>query len=263
MNGWYIAAIIFGALTAYCTYYGSVVQSRRSSEEQSSRLGAQLQSIGTDIQELRRKVDTPKDSAKLQEVDKKYQALAEEYFRSAKLRAAQEEARSAKQQVDEVRRSQQIESYFRFIENEITKLAAAYNNTAGETVLEIESNGFPENLFRPSQDGAAYILLKFKDHKYWGVRISLHSRRLLAIEFVRLISQDGSSNYKTMQITGDSILLIFDDDKFRVSLHEAISSTARANIADGISTSWQPLDNFEPLAADLARRIIEYGLLPL
>ena len=41
------------------------------------------------------------------------------------------------------------------------KLAAAYNRSAGRVVLELQSNGVPENLYRASQDHPAFVLLKF------------------------------------------------------------------------------------------------------
>jgi len=45
-----------------------------------------------------------------------------------------------------------MEAYFRAVKGEAEKLAAAYNRTAGRTVRDLQSNGVPENLFRPPQD---------------------------------------------------------------------------------------------------------------
>jgi hypothetical protein len=54
--------------------------------------------------------------------------------------------------VEEVQKTQEIEAHFRAVKREAEKLAAASNRSAGQTVLELQSNGVPENLFRPSQD---------------------------------------------------------------------------------------------------------------
>ncbi|MBK8210878.1 MAG: hypothetical protein IPK78_13860 [Rhodospirillales bacterium] len=87
------------------------MEGRRSSEEQGSRIESQLQTLGGKIQELRLAAASPAQSAKIQEVDEKYRALAEEFFRSIPLRTAQEEARTAKQQVEEVQKTQEIEAF--------------------------------------------------------------------------------------------------------------------------------------------------------
>src|SRR6266511_4389361 len=101
-----------------------MVEGRRSSEEQSSRIESQLQTLGTQIQELRLGSDSPSQSAKIQEVDEKYRALAEEFFRSIPLRTAQEEARTAKQQVEEVQKTQELEAYFSAVKREAEKMSA-------------------------------------------------------------------------------------------------------------------------------------------
>lgn len=263
MNFWYIAAILLGAAAAFCAYYAASIDGKRSSEEQTSRIESQLQILGTQIQELRHDADSPVQTAKLQEVDKRYQALAEEFFRSVPLRAAQEEARTAKQLVEEVQKTQEVEVYFRSIKREVEKLSAAYNGSAGQVVLEIQSNGVPENVFRPLKNHPAYVLLKFRGPKYWGIRIVSYPDRTIALQFVRLLSPDGSSNYQAMQLTNDSINLVMFKDQFGVSLNESISDAVKANVTDGISTARQPLDKFDAVATELTRRIIEYELLPL
>jgi len=263
INAWYIAAIILGAAAAFCAYYGSIVEGKRSSEEQTSRIETQLQSLGTQIQDLRHTASSSAQSATIEEVDKKYQALAEEFFRSVPLRTAQEEVRTAKQRVEEVQKTQEVEAYFRVVKREAEKLAAAYNKSAGRTILELQSNGVPKNLFRPSQDHPAYVMLKFAAAKYWAIRIISYPGRTLALQFVRLVSPDGSADYPRMQLTNDSINLVLLKDQFGVSLNQSISDAVRANVAEGISLQKQPLDKIESVATELTRRIIEYELLPL
>lgn len=263
MNAWYIAAILLGAVATFCTYYGSVVEGRRSSEEQTSRIESKLQSLGIQIQDLRLGAESPAQSAKLQEIDEKYRGLAEEFFRSIPLRTAQEEVRTAKQQVEEVQKTQEAEAHFRAVKREAEKLAAAYNRSAGRVVLELQSNGVPDNLFRTSQNHPAYLLLKFPGPKYWSVRIVLYPDRTLALQFVRLLSPDGSSNYQTMQLTNDSINIILLKDEFGVSLNQSISDPVKANVTASLPTARQPLHKFESTVTDLIQRIIEYELLPL
>lgn len=263
MNAWYIAAIFFGAVVAFCTYYGSVVESRRSADEQTTHIESTLQVLGTQIQELRLGADSPAQSAKIEEVDEKYRELAEEFFQSILLRTAQEEERTAKQQVEEIQKTQEVEAHFRAVKHEAEKLAAAYNRSGGKVVLELQSNGVPENLFRTPQIHPAYVLLKFPGPKYWAVRIVAYPDRTLALQFARLLSPDGSSNYEAMQLTNDSINLILFKDRFGLSLNQSISDPVKANVTDRLPTTRQPLDQFEATATELTRHIIEYELLPI
>ena len=85
----------------------------------------------------------------------------------------------------------------------------------------------------------------------------------MALQFVRLLSHDGSSNYQAMQLTNDFINLILFKDQFRLSLNQSISDPVKANVTDRLPTTLQPLDQFEATATELTRRIIEYELLPL
>lgn len=263
INAWYMAAIALGAAAAFCAYYGSIVEGKKSSEEQSTRIETQLQKLGTQIQDIRHGTESLAQSANVDEADKKYQALAEEFFRSIPLRNAQEEARTAKQRVEEVQQTQEVEAYFRAVKREAERLAAAYNQTAGRSVLELQSNGVPDNLFRPTQDHPAYVLLKFSGPTYWSIRIVSYPDRTLALQFVRLLSPDGSPTYQKMQLTNDSINLLLLKDQFGASLNQAISEAVKMNIAQGISLQKQPINKFESVATELTRRIIEYELLPL
>lgn len=263
INTWYVAAILFGAVAAFCAYRGSIVEGNRSSEEQTSRIETQLQQLGTELQGLRHTADSPAQVARVEEADKKYQELAETFFQVAPLRSAQEDERTARQRVEEVQKTQEIEAYFSAVNREVEMLAAAYNQSAGRTIIEIESSGVPENLFMPSQDHPGYVLLSFSGQRYWGVRIVFYPNRALALQFVRLISPDGSSDYKRMQLSNDSINMVLMDGTFSVSLNQSISDAVRANVTDGISLERQDQEQFLPIAVDLARRVIEYELLLL
>ncbi|MGC2221530.1 MAG: hypothetical protein WA624_03750 [Methylocella sp.] len=165
--------------------------------------------------------------------------------------------------MEEVQKTQEVEAHFRAVKREAEKLAAAYNRSAGKVVLELQSNSVPENLFRTPQIHPAYVLLKFPGPKYWAVRIVAYPDRTLALQFVRLLSHDGSSNYEAMQLTNDSINLILFKDHFGLSLNQSISDPVKANVTDRLPRTPQPLDQFEVAATELTRHIIEYELLPI
>lgn len=72
--------------------------------------------------------------------------------------------------------------------------------------------------------------MKFQGPKYWGVRITFYPDRTPALQLVRLLSPDGSSNYQKMHLTNDSINLILLKDQFGVSLNGSITDSVKANV---------------------------------
>lgn len=258
INGWYIAAVVCGAAALYFAYMGSQHDSNRST----ARLESQLQDLGTDIQELRQAPATPEKAAQIEKANEEYQALAKDYFGSRDLRAAQEEARTAQEQVEDLQRVQVAETYLRTIGREAEQLAAAYNDAAGQVVLKTSSEIEPKKLAEADEEHFAHVLLEFDGPRFWGVRITTYPDRTRAIQFLRLVSPDGSSEYEKLNLTNDSINLVLGDDNFWVSLNSNISDAVKANVADGLTLVHQPLNEIEGYAATLLRRIIEFELLP-
>lgn len=262
MNAWYIAAIIFGAITAICTYYGSIVENKKNTDQQSTRIETALQSLGGEIQELRITGSSAADqSREVDAIDERYRSLAKDFFKSIPVRRAEEEVRTAQQQVDEIQKTQKVEAYFMEIQREAEKLAAAYNQSAGATVLELSSSPVPENFFRPSQEHPAHLLLAFRDRKYWAVRITSYPNQTLAIQFIRLLDSNMSGDFQQMELTNDSINLVILEKDFGLSLNSSISESVKSGVVADTPTVNQPLEKFSEVAANLTRRIIEYELL--
>ncbi|MBK8210879.1 MAG: hypothetical protein IPK78_13865 [Rhodospirillales bacterium] len=153
--------------------------------------------------------------------------------------------------------------HFNAVKREAKKMVAAYNSSGRQVLLELTSSIVPDNLFNPTENHPAYVLLKFDGDKYWSIRILFYPDRLLALQFVRLMSPDGSSNYETMRLSNDSINLVLLKDQFGVSLNQSMSEAVKANVATGLPMTPQPLEKFEKVATELTRRIIEYEVLPL
>ena len=262
INLWYIAAIIFGALTAFCTYYGATVDSKNGAAEQTARIETQLQALGTQIQSLRLEPESTEQSTKRHALEEKYKYLAEEYFRSVPLRTAQAEARTAKQRVEEIQKTQELETYFISIRSEIEKVIAAYNSSVERTAIRLMSRDVPKNLFDAKENHPAYVMLEFDAKRFWAIRIVSYPNKTMALQIVRLIDPDGTASYDAMRLTNDSINLVITGEQFGISLNTAISDEVRENIAGGAGTEMRPLSDLTKSAAELTRRIIEYELLP-
>jgi len=261
INPWYLGAIALGALAAFCAYYGAAIDAKRETAEQTSRIETKLQAVGTQIQSLRTDPTTTQNSTALLALDEEYKGLAEEFFRAVPLRTAQEEARTAKQRVDEIQRTQELETYFNSVRKETERLVEAYNRTAGRDAIKLSGRDVPKNLFDPKSLHPAYLLLQFESGEYWANRIVFYPNRTMALQLVRLNDPSVSHNYDSMALTNDSINLVISGETFGVSLNSAISDAVKANVIGEIPNDTLPLGGLVKFAVDLNRRAIEYELL--
>lgn len=264
MNAWYIAAIVLVAAASCCSYYGATVNSRRSSQknsEQLTRIETQLSNVGKEIHVIQNESAGPATPNKINEVEQKYQEIAKEFFSSLPLRVAERQSQDANQVVQQIQQSREVQARFREIERESREIVNAYNTTAGRTVVEVEVSDFPVNVFDRGQQQQIYILYKFEHAKFWALRFVTYNKRTPALAFSRLVSPDGTSNYKQMRQTGDSIFLILLSDQFQVSRDTNISQPVRQDVLGDLSTAPQPMADFNKTSVALVKRIIEYQLL--
>lgn len=262
MNIWYIAAIIFGAITAFCTYYGSVVDGKKNANQQATRIESALQSLGGEIQKIRiSNNNTTDQAAEVDAIDERYRSLAKDFFKSIAVRRAKVEVKTAQQRVDEIQKTQKVEAYFMKVKQEAEKLATAYNQSAGTLFLKINSSPVPENFFKPPQDHPAHLLLSFQNKKYWAVRIVSYPDQTLAIQFVRLLDPTKSGEYAKMQLTNDSINLVILENDFWISLNSSISTQIKSDVLADTPIDRQSLEKLYEVAASFIRRIIELELV--
>lgn len=260
MNLWYVTAIILGALAAFCGYYGSIIENRRGTQEQAQRIEVQLQKFGNRLQAIRNE-PTGVVAQEVAELEREYKSLAKQFFDSLPLRAAEQKARDANQQVDQIQRSRAIENHFRELEQESRQLAEAYNRTAGRPILQIASNDFPVNIFSRPVGEQFYILYSFDNSAYWAARLVMYPDQTPALQFVRLQSLNGSADYSKMSLTNDSINLVLLPEEFSLSLNQSISPAVAENIVVDMPRLRRPIAELDGTTATLARRIIEYQMV--
>ena len=107
MNAGYIAAIFFGAITAFCTYYGSVVDGKKNADQQATRIESALQSLGGEIQELRITGNNTADqNTEVDAIDERYRSLAEDFLKSIPVRRAEAEVKTAQKREEEIKKTQ-------------------------------------------------------------------------------------------------------------------------------------------------------------
>lgn len=260
MNLWYVMAIVFGALTAFCGYYGSVVEGRRSAKEQAEHITTELSSLGDQIQALRIEDQSPSRSKELADIEDKHTALAREFFQSLPLRTAEQKSRDAEKLVKQIKRSGEMAAFFRAIEDQSRVLVTAYNESAGEKKISIEATDFPPNVFDSPNSRLIYILFRFQNTVSWALRFTYQDATPV-FQLVRLSSPEGSHFFKDMTLTNDSINLLFVGDNFSISLNRLISDDVRRDIVSNIPTTEQPNGQFVETCTSMIRRMIEFQLL--
>ncbi len=124
INLWYIAAIFLGACAAFCGYYGAVIEGKKNSDEQSSRIEDQLKTLADEIQKTRDDPTSAVRREKVSELQNRYNQIAEEFFRNLPLKAAEHRSQKATEAVEELRRSSELRAVFEKVRDESKALAA-------------------------------------------------------------------------------------------------------------------------------------------
>lgn len=260
LNLWYVAAIIFGALAAFCGYYGSLIENRKNSDEQSSRIESQLQDLADDIQRARR--DHPSDEGKdrVSDLQNRYDQIAEEFFRNLPLRTAEHQSQQASEIVTELRRTAELREVFENVLTESRALAIAFNNQAGREILEIESSSVPDNVFRLPPGYLTYVLFRFDSGETWAFRL-IFQDATPAFQLVRIEPSTAGRNYSEMGLTNDSINLVVLPETFSTSLNTHISVQVRTEIVSDEDREERPKMELSDRAVTLVRRMIEFSIV--
>lgn len=231
--------------------------------EYASRLEESLEAVGTQIQELRRGTTASANSAAIEDVDERYRLLAEEFFLSVPLKKAQEDERTARERIAHIQKTQEITSLLGVIKQEADRLASAYNACAKRVLVEIENCNPSGNIFGAA-DRAAHVMFIFVRQRFWDARIVFYPNHLPAIQFVRLVSPDGSVNIERMHLTNDSVNFVLMGNQFGVSFNGGISHSVDVNIGAGLPRSGlQPLEYLQEILKKITRSIMEYELTNL
>ena|SRR6266478_3809896 len=82
-----------------------------------------------------------------------------------------------------------------------------------------------------------------------------------ALQFVRVESLDGSSNYTKLRLTNDSINLVLLSEEFGLSLNQSISEEVARNIIGNMPRARRSIADLEAVATKLVRGIIEYQVV--
>src|SRR3989338_1328518 len=263
MNVYFILAIICGTLATICTIKGGLVHGKQSSEAQIAAIDKKLESFAKNYTAINSNVLLKED--RKQEVKRinDYEQIAKEYYKMLPVKMAEKKANSAKAELESLKKSSMIEGLLKDLEISTRNLVEAYNNTDNATDIKLVITDFPKNLHELESRNSYHILLYFTDDIIWGIRFVTYPDQTLALQLVKLLSPSKNSRYEELQLTNDSINLVFGDNKFGISLNSRISNETKEFLVKDIMESGKEIDNFNPVAETLIKRIIEHEIMNL
>lgn len=260
INLWYIAAIFLGACAAFCGYYGAVIEGKKNSDEQSSRIEDQLKTLADEIQKTRDDPTSAVRREKVSELQNRYNQIAEEFFRNLPLKAAEHRSQKATEAVEELRRSSELRAVFEKVRDESKALAGAFNRSAGREAVTVASSEFPKNIFQQDQGQLTYILFQFGPDATWAFRL-IFQDATPAFQLIRLDPRTAGKPYEEQGFTNDSINLVVLPETFFISLNTHISSEVRGNVVGTRAGTEIPKVELADEAAALVRRMIEFAIV--
>lgn len=260
LNLWYVAAIVLGAAAAFCGYYGAVLDGQKNSDEQSSRIEAQLKNLAGEIQQARIAKPSDERREKISELQNRYNQIAEEFFRTLPLKAAEHQSQKATEVVEELRRTAELRVIFEKVLIESRALAGAFNQSAGREIIKVESTEFPENIFHQTKGYLTYILFKFDSGTAWAFRMIFQDASP-AFQLVRIDPHTVHKPYAEQNLTNDSINLVVLPEMVFISLNAHISSEVRSNIVGERAGAKIAKDGFPDEVIGLIRRMVEFAIV--
>ncbi len=255
MNYLYWLALICTGLAFLFTYLGS----QYDSAEQGRKIEVRLQDLGNQLQAAQSGGSQP--PGQVEAIKQEYMKLAKQFFDNLPLKAAEQKASDANALLLQLQTSRELEAHLRLLETTAVDLATAYNATAGQKRITVDSTKFPIDVFADKERGSYRILIDFDKKNYWAIRLVIYPDKTLALEFVRLVKPIGVETYEGMRLTEDSVQLVFiQEKKFRLSLNQAISKVVKEQVAAGAPLIGN-MEQLDDVAVLFLRRIIEYQLV--
>jgi len=184
---------------------------------------------------------------------------AKQFFEGVKLR--KEAIRQRNQEKADARlvRSNQIRSLITKVDEEIAPIVAAFNDAAGQQLLNLQISEFPANVFEDL--GRYRILISFGTRAYWLVRFVTYDDGTLALQLVKVIGEPNAKVSDVFNLTNDSINLVFGSQEFWVSLNSRISDDVASEVVRDIPRANRPLEQLPGTMISLLRNCIELELV--
>ena len=260
MNGYYIAAIFFGAIMTFCMIRGGIIQGRKSTVEQTTIIEQNIKALGNKIQTIQ---DQPKTTqqTKLDEIKKEYNELAINFFKSLPIKVEQEKARNTEKTISNLEKSRSIEKHIKFLKQEAENLITAYNSTGTHAEIKLKSTKFPLNIIDPRNKEPYYTLISFSKSIHWMIRFVNYPDGTLALQFVRVIAPPGVENELQYNFTNESINLVFMNNQFSISKNQSISDGVYKHILGELTLNNKAMTEFDIFTKTLLKNIIEYEFL--
>lgn len=258
MNAYYIAAIVLTAAAAFCAYKGTTLQNRNLSSEQTARIEAQLKNLGNKIQEAKQKGGDQVSSTAIEDLQQEYESIAKRFFNGLPIKVEEKKVRDTERTIEQLKKSREVEAHIQKLEQEALAMVAGFNKANSKVQLSVLRSEIPVNIYENLEKYR--FILSFGGISYWLIRFSTFDE-ILSLQFVRVKGAKNASLYEVFEFSNDSILLVFSDDKFSISLNRIIANEIKSNVIGDIQLQPKLMSEFDSTAKTILQRIIEHEIV--
>lgn len=249
MNTYYIFAIICLALSAYLGYQGSNYESKKSNDQQLSKISEEFQNLGQQIIELK---ETEVSTTQLEEIDEKYKDLAQQYMKVLPAEAQSIVVEQEEYKLEQFNISKNLIPQINIVRETAKNLVAAFSSEGAD--IHYQDMAVPANLF--SNEPFA-LRLNSSGNEYWSIHLVDREPGKIGVMFVKIKSQDNGSEI----LTNDSIVFRwYENEKFAFSLNSRIGEEVKKKVFDKLDNNYHPIAEANTQIEALVLNLIKYIL---
>jgi hypothetical protein len=248
LNIFYIIAIVLGGGALLFGYLGSAYDSKKSSEEQISKISIKFDKLGTQIAQLQ-SISNP-GNEEINKLTKEYGNIAKEYIQVMPQKAQQLKVAQEQKKLNEIQESRHLQKDLDYIEQNLRALINGFNAQGAK--IRYETMQFPSNIFS-KEPYQLKVIIDEKD--YWSIHFVDREMDKIGLMIVRIVNEKGIE-----MLTDDSIILRWQGNQYGFSLNSRISSEVKDNVMQGITLSLKPLAQLHIELKTLLINLTKYEL---
>jgi hypothetical protein len=249
MNAYYILAIICLSCSALFGYLGVNHESRKSSDEQLSKISREFDNLGEQISALK---GTEVTSSDLKSIDKRYQDLAQEYMKVLPAEAQNLLVEKEAYRLEQINQSSAIISQIDIVRNTAKKVVAAFTSKGAD--IKYHDMPAPANLFTKQ---TFQLRLQISTKEYWSINLVDREPNKIGLVFVRISRNEGGQEF----LTNDSIIFRWTkNNSFFFSLNSNISEEVKRKVFNSLDNNIHPIAEAEDKLERLVVNLVKYML---
>jgi hypothetical protein len=258
LNWYYIAAVIFAALTAYFSYLGA----NASSNSDSTKIVGALKRVEDKLESIT-SVEQPHQgtASELSSIEGEFDSIAEKFYKDITLEVEQQRFKDTSKTISQLKQSRLIEPHVHTLELAAQQLTQAFNKRRSAPPISIEIPTFPTNIF----EGDKYhMVLSFPNSRYWVFFFREGDNEKLQLRIAQTKNQHPISNGQLSPIElglGRAFFLEFSGDQSSFLIYGDLPADMKVRILGDMTAKLHGIGDLDAVAKTLLERIMKYEAL--